>query len=310
MRTAIILFGLQTPKTTALSLFDQIISRAATTSTPGIRAPTAFGFGLKTPTTGVSAVTGSSVSITGFGFGLSTAKPGSTLSSGMSPFGLGPTASSSSVASSLSFGTTTQPTTVVIQPTSIGFSVLASTNSVSASLATAAAQNSFTLGTEASTGVKPLGTLSAIQKLTGVPSITISAPPQIGLGLTAPQPPLPNLGFQPLATTVFTLGTIPMSSSTTSTVTGLGLGSSLLKSSIATTTGATPVSDIGFDLQTSTGNPRTSVMNTSATGLTAPATTTAVTHSAAAVSKNATLTYNQLEDLISKWAWELDDQER
>ncbi|THD21868.1 Nuclear pore glycoprotein p62 [Fasciola hepatica] len=346
--------GLQTPKTTALSLFGQTTSTATTTSTPGISAPVSFGFGLKTPTTSVAAVTGSSVSTPGFGFGLSTAKPGSTPSSGMTPFGMGPTTSASLVASPFSFGTTTQPTTAVIQPSSIGFGVPASTSSVSASLATTAAQSPFTLGTSASTGLKPLGTVpgfsmpananaqpsqtvaqattassvqpplqfslkpattqlsaaGAIQKLTGVPSTTTSASPQIGLGITAPQPSLPSLTFQPLTTTSATLGTIPMPSSTTSTGTGLGLSSSLFKSTTATTTAATPVSAMGFGLQTSTGTPATSVVSTSATSVTAPTTTTAVTQGTAAVSKTATLTYNQLEDLINKWACELDDQER
>lgn len=356
--------GLQAPKSTALPLFGQTAS-TTTTSAPGLSVPTAFGFGLKTPTSSTSIVTGSSAPTPGLGFGISTTKPSGTLISSATPFSLGTTTTSSSAASPFSFGVTTPTQAATVQTPSTGLAVPASTGS-SNSLTSAAAtttQSPFTLGLAAASGLKPFGTLpsfgvsatpgaqspqtttqpsqaaasSAItgsvqsplqfslkpattptsiigstQVSAGISGSTTSASLQVGLGTAAPQTSLPNLGFQSLATTTSTLGTTPVSSSTTSIGTGLGPSSSLFKSTTVATSSAAIPSPITFGLKTSTATSATSVASSLATAVTATTTTTAgtVAPGAAVVSKSTTLTYNQLEDLINKWACELEDQER
>ncbi|VUZ55478.1 unnamed protein product [Hymenolepis diminuta] len=231
----------------------------------------AFGFGPPAATQAQS----------GFSFGISTAPTTSTTVTSQSAFGFSSTANKTGSQSTSLFGLKPN-TTTTSAPTAVPFSSFAPTTIVTSS-------TGFGLGmpSKASTGLS-FGTSTTAATSTS-PSTAASS--GFSFGLTSSQS----------STTVTSITTPATAAQPT---TSLTFGTQKTGIASATSTGPTTTSTSGsFSLGSLVKKPADSSTTVSTS-------TTVVTSAISQPSAPSTYTYRQLEELVNKWTYELDEQSR
>uniref|UniRef100_A0A0X3PSR5 Nuclear pore glycoprotein p62 n=1 Tax=Schistocephalus solidus TaxID=70667 RepID=A0A0X3PSR5_SCHSO len=259
-----------------------------------------------------------------FSFGLPTASPATTA--------VAPAAGASPATTSFQlggFGTIAATSATAPQP-SFGFSLskpLSSPAATTASTTSAPSGFSFNLGkSAASTQAATGSTTPASSGITfGAPSSLTFGTPQAAsvtaVGTTATATVAPTTQTSQLMGgtqgSPFALGT-----TNTTTNTGSPFSLSLSKPTTAlptttmATTSATPFASLVTSTTGGTSMPGfsfgglSSMSSTPGSTSTATTTTTATSTTAVASTVQPTLTYRQLEDMVNKWTYELDEQER
>ncbi|BHF60958.1 Nuclear pore glycoprotein p62 [Sparganum proliferum] len=263
----------------------------------------------------------------GFSFGLPTASPAATAvapAAGASPattgFQLG------------GFGTIAATSATTSQP-SFGFSLskpLSSSATTTASTTSAHSGFSFNLGTSAASApsvtagpTTPASTGIAFGAPSGLTFGTPSTAAVTAVGTTAMTTVAPtvqtSLQMGGAQGSPFTLGT---ANTTTAAASPFSLSLSkpaTTPSTSTTTTAATSVTSFAsVATSTTTGKSTsgfsfgglTSVSSTTGSTSSATTTTTSTSNATAATTAQPTLSYRQLEDMVNKWTYELDEQER
>ncbi|VDK22876.1 unnamed protein product [Taenia asiatica] len=306
--------------TTSTFAFGSPATTSASTTTTGF----SFGISLTAPSTTLATSTASqpAFGLSGFGsksatpptsfFGLGTASTATTTTptSGTPTaatttpsFGFqAPTTSTNAGATvpSFGFGLTSKPSTAVAAASSAGLSFGSPSVTSTATSGFAFGLKSTTAtSTVASTAISSPFTLTTTQPTSGGLTFGASATPTIST--TVAVVPTSGLGFGNFGLAKSGFTTAP--ATTTTTTSGFSL-SSLIKPSESTA----PTTSTATIATTSSA----AAVTTTAT-ITSVATATTTTTGAgggALPSTTTSLTYRQLEDMVNKWTYELDEQSR